>query len=77
VRICFLFLMIPTKAVSGRYKLIRVERRTATLRLRASIDGILFLDEENILNVREINFINYVLSFNVSSRTSTFYKLKR
>jgi hypothetical protein len=69
--------MMPTKAVSGRYKLIRVERHTATLRLRASIDGILFLDEENILNVREINFINYVLSFKVSSRTLTFYKLKR
>jgi hypothetical protein len=69
--------MMPTKTVSGRYKLIRVERRTVTLRLRASIDGILFLDKENILNVREINFINYVLSFKVSSRTSTFYKLKR
>jgi hypothetical protein len=69
--------MMLTKAVSGRYKLIRVERRTATLRFRASIDGILFLDEENILNVREIDFINYVLSFKVSSRTSTFYKLKR
>jgi hypothetical protein len=42
VRICLLFLVMPTRALSGRSKLIRVGLRTGILRLRASMDDILF-----------------------------------
>jgi hypothetical protein len=42
VRICFLLSVMPTRTISGRSKPRRVGQRTGTLRLRASIDGILF-----------------------------------
>jgi hypothetical protein len=42
VRICFLLPAMPMRAVSGRSKLMRVGRRTGTLRLRALMDDILF-----------------------------------
>jgi hypothetical protein len=38
----FLFSMMPMRVVSGKSKLMRVELRTGILRLRASMDGILF-----------------------------------
>jgi hypothetical protein len=42
VRICFLLPAMPMRVVSGRSKPMRVGLRTGILRLRASIDGILF-----------------------------------
>jgi hypothetical protein len=42
VRICFLLPVMLMRAISGRSKLMRVGRRTGTLRLRASMDDILF-----------------------------------
>jgi hypothetical protein len=42
VRICFLFPVMPTRVVSGKSKLMRVGLRTRILRLRASMDDILF-----------------------------------
>jgi hypothetical protein len=42
VRIYFLLPVMPTRAVSGRSKPMRVGCRTGTLRLRASMDNILF-----------------------------------
>jgi hypothetical protein len=76
VRICFLFPAMPTRVVSGRSKLLTVGLRTRILRLRASMDGILFKGEENVLNVRETTFANSVLSFEASFGVLTFCKLK-
>jgi hypothetical protein len=42
VRSCFLLPVMPMRVVSGESKLMRVELRTGTLRLRAPMDGILF-----------------------------------
>jgi hypothetical protein len=42
VRSCFLFLVMPTRVISGRSKPIKVGLRTMILRLRALMDGILF-----------------------------------
>jgi hypothetical protein len=42
VRICFLLPVMLTRSISGRSKPMRVGRRTGTLRLIASMDGILF-----------------------------------
>jgi hypothetical protein len=42
VRICFLFLVMLMRAVSGRSKPMRVGLCIGTLRLRASMDSILF-----------------------------------
>jgi hypothetical protein len=53
VRSCFLFSPMPTRVVSGKSKLMRVGLHTGILRLRASMDGILFWGEENVLNMRE------------------------
>jgi hypothetical protein len=61
---------------SGRSKPMRVGCRTGTLRLRASMDSILFKDEENVLNVRETASANSILSFEASFGASTFCKLK-
>jgi hypothetical protein len=61
---------------SGRSKPMRVGCRTGTLRLRASMDIILFKDEENVLNVRETASANSILSFEASFEASTFCKLK-
>jgi hypothetical protein len=52
---------------------MRVGRHTRTLRLRASMDGILFYGKEIILNVRETASANSVLSFEESFGASTFY----
>jgi hypothetical protein len=62
--------------VSGRSKLIWVGLRTGILRLRASMDDILFQGEENVLNVRETASANSILSFEASFGASTFCKLK-
>jgi hypothetical protein len=53
VRIYYLFLVIPTRVVSGWSKPMRVEPHTGILRLRALMDDILFLGKENVLNMRE------------------------
>jgi hypothetical protein len=42
VRICFLLLAMLTRIVSGRSKPVRVRPRTGILRLRASMNDILF-----------------------------------
>jgi hypothetical protein len=42
MRICFLLLVMLMRVVSGRSKSMRVGLRTGILRLRASMDGILF-----------------------------------
>jgi hypothetical protein len=42
VRNCFLFLVMQTRVVSEKFKLMRVGLRTGILRLRASMDVILF-----------------------------------
>jgi hypothetical protein len=42
VRNCFLFLMMPIRVVSGKSRPRRVGQCTGILRLRASMDGILF-----------------------------------
>jgi hypothetical protein len=42
VRICFLFPAIPMMVVSGRSKIMMVGLRTGIIRLRASMDVILF-----------------------------------
>jgi hypothetical protein len=76
VRICFLFPAMPMRAISERSKLMRVGLRTGTLRLKASMDDILFYGEENVLTVREIASANSVLSFEASFGASTFCKLK-
>jgi hypothetical protein len=41
VRSFFLFLAMPMRDASGRFKLMRVEHRIGILRLRALMDGIL------------------------------------
>jgi hypothetical protein len=76
VRICFLLPVMPTSTVSGRSKPLWVGHRTGTLGLRESMDDILFYGEENVLNVRETAFANFVLSFEASFEASTFCKLK-
>jgi hypothetical protein len=76
VRIYFLFLVIPIRVVSGKSKPMRVGLCTRILKLRASMDGILFEGEENILNVRETSSANSVLSFEASFGASSFCKLK-
>jgi hypothetical protein len=42
VRIFFLFLAMPTRVVSGRFKPMRVGPRTGIRRLRALMEVILF-----------------------------------
>jgi hypothetical protein len=42
VRSFFLFLVMQTRVVSGRFKPMRVGRHTGILRLRVLIDDILF-----------------------------------
>jgi hypothetical protein len=42
VRNFFLFSMMPMRVVGGKSKPMRVGLRTGILRLRASMDGILF-----------------------------------
>jgi hypothetical protein len=56
---------------------MRVELCTGILKLRVLMDGILFLGEENFLNVREIAFTNSELSFEASFGFKTFINLKR
>jgi hypothetical protein len=56
VRNCFLLPAMPTRAVSGKSKLMRAGLRTGTLRLRESMDGILFSGKENVLNVERNRF---------------------
>jgi hypothetical protein len=42
VRNCYLLPTMPTRVVSGKFKLMRVGLHTGTLRLRAPMDDILF-----------------------------------
>jgi hypothetical protein len=60
---CFLFPVMPMKVVSGRSKPMRVGHHTR-----------IFYSEENILNMRETAFANYVLPFEASFGASTFCK---
>jgi hypothetical protein len=76
VWICCLFLVMPTRVVSGRSKLMRVGLRTGILRLRALMDDILFYGEEDVLNVRETTSTNFVLSFEASFGLQPFVNLK-
>jgi hypothetical protein len=76
VRNCFLFPVMPTRVVSGRSKPMRVGVCTGILKLRALMDGIPFLGEENILNVRETPSTNYVISFEASFGLQHFVNLK-
>jgi hypothetical protein len=55
---------------------MRVGCHTGTLRFRASKDDILFLGEENVLNVRETTSANSILSLEASFGASTYWKLK-
>jgi hypothetical protein len=68
--------MTLMRVVSGKSKPMRVELRTGILRLRVSLDGILFKGEENVLNVREITFTNSILSFEASFGLQPFVNLK-
>jgi hypothetical protein len=77
VRIYFLLPVMPTRAVSGRSKPVRVGPCIEILMLSASMDGILFQGEENILNVRETTSTNFVLSYEVSFDLHPFVNLKR
>jgi hypothetical protein len=56
VRNCFLFLVMPTRVVSGKSKPMRVGLRTGISRLRASMDDILFYGKENVLIVERNRF---------------------
>jgi hypothetical protein len=42
MRNCFLFLAMPTRVISGKFKPMRVGLRTGILKLRALMDDILF-----------------------------------
>jgi hypothetical protein len=56
VRNCFLLPAMPTRVVSGKSKPMKVGLCTGTLKLRASMDGILFKGKENVLNVERYHF---------------------
>jgi hypothetical protein len=56
VRNCFLLSAMPTRAVSGKSKLMRVGLRTGILRLRMLMDDILFYSKENVLTVERNRF---------------------
>jgi hypothetical protein len=77
VRICFLFPVMLTRVVSGRSNPMMVGLCTRIVRLRALMDDILFLGEENVPNVREIASSNAVLSFEASFGLQPFVNLKR
>jgi hypothetical protein len=77
VRIYFLLPEMLTSVVSGRSKLIRTGLRNGILRLRVSMDDILFYGEEDVLNVTETASTNSVLSFEVSFELQPFVNLKR
>jgi hypothetical protein len=47
---------MPTRVVSGKSKPMKVGLCTGTLKLRASMDGILFKGKENVLNVERYHF---------------------
>jgi hypothetical protein len=51
------------RVASGRSKPMRVRLLTGILRVRALMDGILFLDEEDVLIVREITSANSIVPF--------------
>jgi hypothetical protein len=56
VRNCFLFPAMPMRVISGKSKPISVGLRTRILKLRASMDGILFYGKENVLTVERNHF---------------------
>jgi hypothetical protein len=56
---------------------MRVTLHTRILRLRASMDGILYLGKEDVLNVRETSSANSVLSFEAFFGLQPFANLKR
>jgi hypothetical protein len=68
---------MPMRVVSGRFKPMRVELHTGILRLRVSMDDILFQGEEDVLNMRETAFANSVLFFEASFELQPFVNLKR
>jgi hypothetical protein len=75
VRNCFLFPAMPMRVVNGRPKPMRIGLRTGIRRLRVLMDGILFQDKEDVLNVRETASANSVLSFEVSFGLQPFVNL--
>jgi hypothetical protein len=72
----FLFSAIPTSVDFGRSKPMRVGLLTGIIRLRALMNGILFQDEGNVLNVREIASANSELTFEASFGFKPFVYLK-
>jgi hypothetical protein len=68
---------MPMSVVSEKSKPMRVGLRTGILRLRLSMDGILFWGEEKVLNVRETTSANSVVSFEASFGLQSFINLKR
>jgi hypothetical protein len=76
VRICFLFPAMPTRVVSGRSKQMMGGLHTGILRLRVSMDVILFYSEEDVLNVRETTSANCALSYEASFDLHPFVHLK-
>jgi hypothetical protein len=56
VRNCFLLSAMPMRVVSEKFKPMRVGLRTMILRLRVSMDGILFEVKENVLTVERNRF---------------------
>jgi hypothetical protein len=65
------------RVVHGKSKPMRVGFCTGILRLRASMNGILFLGDKNVLNVRETASTNSVLSFEASFGLHPFVNLIR
>jgi hypothetical protein len=56
VRNYFLLPIMSTRIVSGKSKPMRVRLRTGILRLRVSMDDILFQGEENVLTIVRNHF---------------------
>jgi hypothetical protein len=76
VNLYFVFPAMPTRVVSGKSKPMRVGLCTMILRLRASMDDILFKGEENVLNMRETFSAHSVLSYEASFGLHPFVNLK-
>jgi hypothetical protein len=56
VRNCFLLLAMPTRVVSGKYKLMKVGFCIGILRIRAPMGDILFQGKENVLTIERNHF---------------------
>jgi hypothetical protein len=67
---------MPTRVVSGKSKLMRVELCIGILSLRALMDAILFYGEENVLIVRETASTDSDRSFEACFGIQPFVNLK-